>query len=59
VRALRQSVNTGVGSSGAMNADNFVTNALKSAFEMILHRVAMRLALPTSKRGAVISDNQF
>ena len=33
--------------------------ALKGALKMILHRVAMRLALPASEGCAVISDDQF
>jgi hypothetical protein len=59
MRTLCEGVNTGVRSSGAVNAHRFASDALKSALEMILHRVAMRLALPAGERRAVISDDQF
>jgi hypothetical protein len=42
-----------------MNAHRSASNALKGALKMILHRVAMRLALPTGERRTVIRDDQF
>ena len=57
MRALREGMNAGVRSSGAVNAYRFASDALKSAFEVILHRVAMRLALPAAERRTVISDD--
>ena len=59
VRALRERVNTGVRSSGAVNAHSLPVIALKGALEMILHRVAMRLALPAGEWCAVVSDDYF
>jgi len=56
---LCKRVNTGVRSSGAVNAHNRAGDALKRALEMILHRVAVRLALPAGERRAVVSDDEF
>jgi hypothetical protein len=52
-------VNTGVRSSRAVNPHNSATDALKRALEMILHRVAMRLALPAGEGRAVVSDDEL
>jgi hypothetical protein len=52
-------VNAGIRSPCTMNANSSAINALKRALEMILHRVAMRLALPASEWRAVVSDDQF
>jgi hypothetical protein len=59
MRALCEGMNTGVCSSGAVNAYSFASDALKGALEVILHRVTMRLALPASDRRTVISDDKF
>jgi Arc/MetJ-type ribon-helix-helix transcriptional regulator len=59
VRALCEGVNTCVRSSRAVNAYSSASDALKSALEMILHRVAMRLALPTGERRAVVRDDEL
>ena len=59
MRALCEGVNTGIRSSRAVNAHSFASDSLKGALEMILHRVAVRLALPAGERCAVISDDQF
>jgi hypothetical protein len=59
VRALREGVNTSVRSSSAMNALNSASDAFKRALEVILHCVAMRLALPAGERRAIISNDQF
>src|SRR5215831_78822 len=52
-------MNTGVRSPRAVNAHSSATDSLKRALEMILHRIAMRLALPAGERRAVVSDDQF
>ena len=59
MRALRERVDAGVRSSSAVNAHSSAGEALKRALEMILHRVAMRLALPAGERRAIVSDDQF
>jgi hypothetical protein len=56
---LCEGVNTGIRSSSAVNAHNIAGDSLKRALDVILDRVAMRLALPASERRAVISDDQF
>ena len=58
MRALCEGVNTGVGSSGAVNAHSSASNSLKRALEMILHRVSVRLALPASERRAVGTNDE-
>jgi len=57
--ALCEGMNTCVRSSRAMNAYSSTNDAFKRAFEMILHCVAMRLALPAGERRAVVRDYQF
>jgi hypothetical protein len=52
-------MNTGVRSSRAVNAHSSAGNSLKGAFEMILHRVAMRLTLPASERRAVVRNDEL
>ena len=59
MRTLCKGVNTGVRSSSAVNAHSSAGDALKRAFDVILHRVAMRLALPAGEWRAVVSDDQF
>jgi hypothetical protein len=56
---LCEGVNTGISSSRAVNAHSFASDALKRALEVILHRVAVRLALPAGERRAVVSDDEF
>ena len=56
MRALCESMNTGVRSSCTVNTHSSAANAFKRLFEMILHRVAMALALPARERSAVVSD---
>src|SRR5438093_9069036 len=57
--ALRECMDTGVRSSGAMNARRLAKDALKRALHEVLDRVAMRLALPTGERRTVIRDDEF
>jgi hypothetical protein len=59
VRALCESVNPGVRSSGAVNAHRFTSDPLKGAVEMILHRVPVRLALPAGERRAVVRNDEL
>ena len=54
VRALRQRMNTRIGPSGAMHPDRLGTDTQKSAFQMVLDRIAVRLTLPSGKRGTVV-----
>ena len=59
MRALCEGVNNGVRSSRAVNAHNCASDALKRALEVILYRVAMRLALPAGEPRTVVSDDEF
>jgi hypothetical protein len=59
VGALRECVNAGVCSSGAVNAHRFAKDPLKRALHVILDSIAMRLALPTAEWGAVVRDDEF
>ena len=59
MRALREGMNACVCSSSAVNAHSSAGDALKGAFDVILYRVAMRLALPPGERCAVIGNDQF
>jgi hypothetical protein len=59
VRTLRERVNASVRSSSSVHANRFASDALKRALEVILHRVAMRLALPASERRAVVRNDEL
>jgi len=52
-------MDTGVWSSGAMNARRLAKDALKRVLHVILDGIAMRLALPTGERRAIVRDNEF
>jgi hypothetical protein len=54
--ALSERVNTCIGASGAMNPDALAADLLQGAFQFVLHRVAMGLALPAGEGRAVISN---
>jgi hypothetical protein len=56
---LCKGVNTGVRSSSAVNAHSSAGDALKRAFDVILHRVAMRLALPAGEWRAVVRNDEL
>jgi hypothetical protein len=56
---LCEGVNTGVRSSGTVNADRSSSDPLKSALEMILHSVPVRLALPAGERRAVVRNDEL
>lgn len=59
VRTLRERVNTGVGSSGAVHAQIRARDFRERMLEAILNRVATRLALPAIKRRAVVGDDEL
>jgi hypothetical protein len=59
MRTLCQSVDACIRSSGPMNANSFAADTLKRAFDMILNRVAMGLALPPGKSSPVVSYDEF
>ena len=59
MRTLCECVNTGVRPSRAVNAHSSVSDTLKRALEMILHRVVMRLALPAGERRAVVRNDEL
>ena len=57
MRALRECVNSCVGTAGAMHANGRTANSLEGALEMILNCFSIRLALPARKRPSVVRDN--
>jgi hypothetical protein len=57
VRTLRECVDAGICSSGAVNADRLAKNALKGTLHMVLDRISVRLALPTGEWSAVVSHD--
>jgi hypothetical protein len=59
VCALRERVDAGVCSPGAVNAHGLAGDASESALQMILDSVVMRLALPPGEWRAVVSDRHF
>jgi hypothetical protein len=59
VGALRERVDAGVCSSGAVNAHRFAKDPLKRALHVILDSIAMRLALPTGELRAIVRDDEF
>jgi hypothetical protein len=59
VGALRECVDAGVRSSGAVNARRLAKDALKRALHVILDSIAMRLALPTGERRTIVRNDQL
>ena len=59
VRALRQRMDTRIGPPSAMHPYRLGTNSLKSAFQVVLNRIAVRLALPSGERRTVIGNDQL
>jgi hypothetical protein len=59
VRALRDGMDTCVRPSGSVDACGSAIDALKRSLEVILHRVPVRLALPTGERRAVVRDDEL
>ena len=48
-----------IGPAGAMHPYGLGTDTLKGAFQSVLNRIAVRLALPSGKRGAVVRNDQL
>src|SRR5436190_23047166 len=59
MRALRQGMDTSVGSSGTMDANRLGTDALEGGLQPILNRAAVRLALPTGERRPIVGNDQL
>ena len=59
VSALRDGVDSGIGSSRAMNANAFRTNMFECRLEVVLDAVAVGLTLPSGKWPAVIGDDEL
>jgi hypothetical protein len=57
--ALRESVDSGIRSPGALNAEGLAADTLECALNIVLNRIAMGLALPSRKVRSVVGDNQF
>lgn len=57
MRALREGVNTGIGSARTVNAHGFGTNLFDGPFQMVLNPIAVPLTLPAGKRRTVIRDD--
>jgi hypothetical protein len=57
--ALRECMNSCVGSTGAVHSNGLAADALKRALKMILNRIAMRLTLPTGERSSVVRDGKL
>jgi hypothetical protein len=53
---LPQSVNASIRAAGTVHAGFRAQNARERGFETVLNRVAIRLALPSAERSAIISD---
>src|SRR5439155_21337820 len=52
-------MDAGIGPPSAMDPDRLGTDTLKSIFQMVLNRIAVRLALPSGKRGTVVGNDQL
>ncbi|MNV65791.1 hypothetical protein D3C71_1585090 [compost metagenome] len=58
VHHLHQSMDTRIGATRTQGADRMGRKPAERRFELVLHRVARQLALPTAVRLAVIADPQ-
>jgi hypothetical protein len=54
---LSKRVYAGIGASRTVNSEILAANCAKRALELVLNCVVMFLALPTTKRCAIIGDN--
>ena len=52
-------MDAGIGPAGAVNTRALASHLTKSALNMILNRVAVRLALPARKLASVVGDDQL
>ena len=59
MRALSECMNTRVRSTGAVDANLISGDARECAFEMVLDRIAIALALPAGKAGPVVRHGKF
>ena len=57
MRALRESVHTGIGAACPVNTNAPGTNLFERAFEMVLDSIPVPLALPSGKRCAIVRDD--
>src|SRR5258708_12739309 len=55
---LSHGMNTGVRATGTMNLGSGTQNLLECCNQVVLHRITVRLALPTRKSSAVIGDGE-
>src|SRR6266403_715246 len=55
---LSHRMNTGVCATGTMNLGSGTQNLLECCNQVVLHRITVRLALPTRKSSAVIGDGE-
>jgi hypothetical protein len=59
VKALAVGMYAGIGAAAAMDLHGGGKDIAQRCFDVVLHRVAMRLALPTAEVCAVIGANTF
>jgi hypothetical protein len=57
--ALPEGMHSSVGAAGAVNADFLANDLEKGGLDLVLDRVATRLALPARKPSTIIGDDQF
>src|SRR5260221_11367957 len=55
---LSHGMNTGVRATGTMNLGSGTQNLLECCNQVVLHRITVRLALPTRKSSAVVGDGE-
>ena len=58
VSYLSHGMNSGIRATGTVNLRSGSQNLAKSCDQMVLHRIAIRLALPTRKSSAVVGDGE-
>jgi hypothetical protein len=51
-------MNSGIRATGTVNLQSGSQNLAKSCDQMVLHRIAIRLALPTRKSSTVVGDGE-
>src|SRR6266436_5918399 len=55
---LSNGMNTGVRATGAVNLGRRAQNLLECCNQVVLHRIAVRLALPTRKSSPIVGDGE-
>ena len=58
VSYLSHGMNSGIRATGTVNLQSGSQNLAKSCDQMVLHRIAIRLALPTRKSSTVVGDGE-